>query len=279
MKNRIPAAEVLLKLDHLTWTFLPCIGGIFFHKKLRSCQTEPVDALLHVSYHKHVWMADPLSGNAADQRFLHQIAVLVLIHQNLLVLAAQFLCCRRRLSGYLPCSLFLLPVHVPVLLMNLFQQYLQRQMLQIIKIQHISLPLCLPVRLIKAFSHIQKHPDHGLCSCDSLDGLLRVLKPIAVPAFLRSLLYTGAAAAYILLFFRVNLLASGRCQTVKGKLAQRLMHFLKAAALCRLFYRLKAHNILFQHRLVDPGAVLLPTHLKGVPDLLCQFSHLKSRIP
>ena len=48
------APEVFVKLDLLVRPLLFFIGLIFLHKKLRSRQTEFIDALLHITYHETV---------------------------------------------------------------------------------------------------------------------------------------------------------------------------------------------------------------------------------
>ena len=91
------ASEILMELYLLKLAVLPGVGLIFFQKQLRSGQTEFVNTLLHISYHKYVRLSKPLSGNCPDQGLLHQIAVLILVHQDLVKLAGQIV---RRLAQF-----------------------------------------------------------------------------------------------------------------------------------------------------------------------------------
>ena len=58
-KHFISASEVLLQIDALTSRRSCGIGVEFFHEKLRSCQTETVNTLLYIPYHKKVILSKP----------------------------------------------------------------------------------------------------------------------------------------------------------------------------------------------------------------------------
>ena len=88
-----PAPEVLVQFDLPAGGTCFClvivrISMILFLEQLRPGQTELVDALLHVPYHKHIGLAEPFPGYGQKQGLLDQVAVLVLVHQNLRILAA-----------------------------------------------------------------------------------------------------------------------------------------------------------------------------------------------
>ena len=78
-----PAAEIPMKIDPSSFrSFLPILP-VLFHKDFRPCQTEFIDALLHIPYHKPVKLSLFFPGNTFQQHLLHQIAVLVFIDQDL----------------------------------------------------------------------------------------------------------------------------------------------------------------------------------------------------
>lgn len=64
------------------------IGMVFFQKQFRSCQAEAVNALFYIPHHKHIVLAETLTGNCLQQLLLYQVAVLILIHQHFPVLHA-----------------------------------------------------------------------------------------------------------------------------------------------------------------------------------------------
>ena len=86
VQDRISAAEILVKLDFPVGA-AAAVGFVFLQKQLRPCQTEAVDALLHIPHHKYIGMAMTFPGNGLNQHLLNAVAVLVLVYQNLLVLA------------------------------------------------------------------------------------------------------------------------------------------------------------------------------------------------
>ena len=108
---------------------------VLFQKQLRSSKTEFVNALLHISYHKNIILSEPFPGHCLQKRFLHQIAVLIFIYQNLFKLTAQFVCC--------------LCIDHPAFFPA--NQNLQSLMLQVIKIHQISVSFFLlktPVKIL-----------------------------------------------------------------------------------------------------------------------------------
>ena len=65
-KHGVTAPEILVELDLFLRpapSLIGFIGRVFFQEKLRPCQPEPVDALLHIPHHEHVVPAEPLPGN------------------------------------------------------------------------------------------------------------------------------------------------------------------------------------------------------------------------
>ena len=82
-----------MKVDSLLFSFLRCVGLIFFHEKLRSCKTETVNALFYVSHHENIFSLVYPPGNKVCEKLLHKIAVLILVHENLVVFFRKLPCC------------------------------------------------------------------------------------------------------------------------------------------------------------------------------------------
>ena len=131
-----------MKLDLLVRPLLFFVGLIFLHKKLRSCQAEFVDALLHIPHHEHVGLPVPLPGDQADQRFLDLVAVLVLVHQDLLVKLCQLV--GRRAGAVVP---------------GTGSEDIQGKVLQIIEIHQVFLLLGLLEPGRKLLCQLQEHED------------------------------------------------------------------------------------------------------------------------
>ena len=201
-QHRIPAAEILLQLNEHIGVRIPGIGVIFHHKQLRHCQPEPVNALLHIPHHEHIGIPQPLPGNRLNQGLLHQVAVLVLVHQNFRELFPQLLC--RRGGNALPALRRLLP------------QHLKGKMLQVIKIQNIPLLFRLPEGLVIPPHHIEKGKERRTGGRENPAGLLRALAPVEIPKLSQGLLRPIPAAAYKRLLFLIHILAPCGCQPVKA---------------------------------------------------------------
>ena len=118
-----------MQLDLLMAALLCRVSLIFFQKQLRAGQPELIDALLHVAHHEHVGAAEALAADALDQRLLHHIAVLILVHQDFPKMFRQLVCHRAGASSSL----------------RLLCQHLQGEMLEIVEIHHVPLPLRLLV--------------------------------------------------------------------------------------------------------------------------------------
>ncbi len=131
MKHLVSAPEIFVQFNLPLLFAVRRIGMVFFHKKLGPCQAEPVNALFYVPHHKTVVFPVRLAGNGKQKALLHQVAVLVLVHHNLLIKLPAL---QRNLS-----RLLRLPV----------QKNPKRKMLQIVKIQNIFLPLPCVIRVQK----------------------------------------------------------------------------------------------------------------------------------
>ena len=114
-----------MKVNSLFFTILQRIPVIFFHKKLRHSHTEPVDTLLHISYHKNILTSVYPARHHCGEKFLYTVTVLIFVHHNFLITLGQF---SGSLGRFQNISLFL-------------HQDLQCQMLHIHKIQDILFSL------------------------------------------------------------------------------------------------------------------------------------------
>ena len=56
-KDLAAASEIIAKLNELMFFSLLLISMIFFKKQLRPCQSETVNTLLNIPYHKHIMTA------------------------------------------------------------------------------------------------------------------------------------------------------------------------------------------------------------------------------
>ena len=127
VKNLRSAAKVSVKLD-LQVIFLlgnlRRIASVFVHEELRLCQTEAVDALLHIPHHKDIGPSEALSRQGLHQGLLDQIGVLILVDKDLMKMSCQLI---RKLRGHhLP---LLLPVQKP-----------QGQVLHIAEVHQVLFP-------------------------------------------------------------------------------------------------------------------------------------------
>ena len=189
--QHLPAAsEILVKLNLLIETVFLRVGMVLFQKQLRSGQAEFVNTLLYIPYHKHIGCSKPFSGHCPDKGLLHQIAVLILIHQDLVKLTGQKI---GRLAG---------PVFSPLLF--LLVQHLKGQMLQIVKIHQVSLPL---LRLKPSGKILRQRKEHENClaaSCQICKDFLLGGKQKLSLHLLHSLLDPLPALRHLLLFIRVH---------------------------------------------------------------------------
>ena len=128
-----------MKVNSSIAAFLQIIGLIFFHKQFRSCQTETVNALFYIPYHKQIVDTLRLATDPCQNHLLNQITVLIFVNHNVLIIICQISCCLSTRADSV------LTLH----------QNLQCQMLQVVKITEIpfSFFLCITVR--KLFCQIQ----------------------------------------------------------------------------------------------------------------------------
>ena len=71
-----------MKINSLTGTAFHTVSIILLHKKFRSWETKSVYALLYIPYHEHIISAFTHPWHTRQDRFLHQITVLILIHHH-----------------------------------------------------------------------------------------------------------------------------------------------------------------------------------------------------
>ena len=92
-QNFLSASEIFVKIDPLLQAVCQRIAFVLLHKQLRTSQSEPVNTLLHISYHKDIFTVIHPAGNILHQDFLNQVAVLIFIQKNLIVFLGKFPCC------------------------------------------------------------------------------------------------------------------------------------------------------------------------------------------
>ena len=126
VKDFTAASEIAVEVDPLLLRVHGKILRELGHKDLGSCKTEFIDGLLYVADHKAVVDLFILGGDDPQKEFLHFIAVLVFIDQDLVKI--------------LPVS-HSSPARLIVSVIVLFRQDLQRQMLQIREVYDILLLL------------------------------------------------------------------------------------------------------------------------------------------
>ena len=135
-----------MQVNPLAAGFFLRIGMVLFHEKLRSCQTEFINALLDISYHETVKCALFLPGNTLKEQLLNQIAVLILIDQDLgkklPVLTGSR--CGSKASILLP-----------------LKQDLQCHMLHITEVDHIFLSLFFLKPLQELYGQCKQCPDRS----------------------------------------------------------------------------------------------------------------------
>ena len=54
IKHTLTASEILMQLDFLVRALFLCIRSVFFHKQLRTRQTEAIDTLLDIADHEKI---------------------------------------------------------------------------------------------------------------------------------------------------------------------------------------------------------------------------------
>ena len=103
---------------------------VFHEEKIRARLTEAVDGLLHVTDLEHIRTTEACRRKGTNQLLLHEVRVLVLVHQDLTILLCDIIRDRRRVADAL-CIRGI--------------ENLQRLMLEITEIQHMPLFLLLLV--------------------------------------------------------------------------------------------------------------------------------------
>jgi len=190
------ASEVLIQFDLLEQAFFFRIGHILVQEQLRFCQSELVNTLFHITDHEHVRRTEPLPGNCPDQCFLHFIAVLVLIHQDLFIEFCQLICHRSR-----------------CVICRTSSQNFQYKMFQIVEIHQILLTFCDGKPLRKRLCQLQKHENRLLTCLYVRKHLLHTAKHIALLHVLDCILHLIANSGCQLLFLRIYGFIAGCCQT------------------------------------------------------------------
>ena len=249
-QDLIPAAEILLQSDEPVTLLLP-VAFVLLQKQVRPRQAELIDTLFHIADHHHIRPPEALAGEITDQLLLHQVAVLVLIHQDLVEHLRELI---RHRTGRMKIALFL----------PLPGEDRKGHMLQVAEIHDILFPL-LPVKPLRELlrkrqklQHMAGHEAHILLCCLRRQGKIRLHQ------LLGGLLYLGAGFIDQLLFCPVDgfrhLFPDGR-------------HFLPVHV-CRCTCHLpiairqrqalQVSRLLLYHRRVGPGPVRILTDRKDI---------------
>ena len=247
-----------MKLDLSMGSVLFLIGFIFLYEKLRLCQAEFINTLLNVAHHKYVGRPEPLSGNTADQRLLYLIAVLIFIHQNLLIEPGQ-------LVGRRPRSMIRAAAC----------KDLQGKMLQVVKIHQIFLFLRRLEPVGKFLGQTDQNHNRAVRLRHVGKNILGIRKKVKGFYLLNSILDLVPKRRRQLLFLRIDLLFSCRRQTSKHGLCKNPAKLAVGFGLHQAFHHPK---ILRQHRKISLGPVLLLGDLNGAQKLLFKALRLQMNV-
>ena len=127
IQHLLAASEIPVQIDPLLLAVCLAVCIIFFHKQFRSGEAETVNTLFDISYHKHIVTSAAHSRHTGQNRFLDQVAVLILVDHHFLKLLLIF----SRHSRWYQTSVFF------------FCQNLQGKLLHVLKINHIAASLFL----------------------------------------------------------------------------------------------------------------------------------------
>jgi len=226
-----------VQIDTLRTAFLQRVGIVFFHKKLRSRQTEAVDTLLDVPHHEQVVRSALLSRDRPKKRLLHMIAVLILVDHDLLVHVAELL----RRSARLLC----LCIH----------ENLQCEMLQIVKIHQILAALFRCKRLGECDGKTHQFLRHRLCPAHLPAHDFRRCKEILLVDLFYRILHLVAEFLHTRKLPCISRKAAARRQPVISDGGKLFVQFQK------IFTRrqsLELCEIRRDHLLIDIRSVFLP---------------------
>ena len=237
------ASEVTMQVNSAVLRRIrPLITIQLLHKDFRSGKPEPVNALLHISYHEAVGLRLFILRNCFKNQLLDHIAVLVLIDQDLCKKVSVFKRRLRRHSFFRGLPRFML------------HQDIQREMFHIGKINDILICLafikcCFKIQCqCTYFMHrpgTELHmPEHGIhIFCKKM-----LLQPC------HCLFHASADVFYHFTFSRRNRIIFFRRKTSVGNCPKALLH------LCKILFRRKARQhscFLFQKFCIHVGSVRL----------------------
>ena len=208
-----------MKFDLLVQSVLFPVGLILFQKQLRFRETELIDTLLHISDHKHIRGSKPLSGDTADQRLLYLVAVLILVHQDLLENFRKLVRHRSR-----------------SVVQTASGEDFQGKMLQIVKVHQILLFLRLLKSRGKLLRKLQKHSDRFSAGIHIGKYGIRVSRKIPCFHLLDPVLCEVPVRCRLLFLFRVRIFPPDCRQSSKFQISQTLRKLLVSSGFLKCFH-------------------------------------------
>ena len=184
IKHLTSAPEIPMQVNPLLPAILSAVSSVFVHKKLRSCKTEAVNALLDIPHHEQIMSPILFFGDCPKDDLLHQIAVLVFIDHNLIKMLTKL--ARSR------CRLFCVLIYENV----------ECKMLHIAKINNALFSLCRFHRSKIGYRKFHKCLRHGPQAPQLFQQLFRRhRKPL--PQVLHILLHLRAESCRTLLLLHI----------------------------------------------------------------------------
>ena len=200
-----------MQIDLLLRSVLVRKPSVLFHKQIGAGQAEAVDALLYIPHHKCVCPTVRPAGHKLRDLFLQQVAVLVFIHHHLVKAKRQLPGCFRRDSAF----------------RSLFLQDLQRQMLEIVKIQHIFFPFFLCIKIFVLQDKVQESPDRPLCHLIQPEMIGQCPEKHFLLQGVHQVLGFVPQVLGLFLFYRIDVLLPPAGKSSPGKIGKSLRRIVK----------------------------------------------------
>ena len=208
-----------MELNLLVQPVLFPVGLILFQKQLWFRETELIDALLHIPHHKHIRRPEPLPGNTADQRLLDLVAVLILIHKNLLIDSRKLVRhCPRSVVQAAACENF------------------QCKMFQVIKVHQVLLLLRLLESRGKLLRKLQKHQDRLPAGVEIREHLIDISWKVQCLHLLDAVLREVPVGRCLFFLLRVHIFSPDSRQPSKLQLLKALRNLLVSPGFPEFFH-------------------------------------------
>ena len=208
-----------MELNLLVQPVLFPVGLILFQKQLWFRETELIDALLHITHHKHIRRPEPLPGNTADQRLLDLVAVLVFVHKDLLVDLREFIRHQSRL-----------------MIQAASGEDFQRKMFQIIKVHQVFLLLRLLEFRRKLLRKFQKHQDRLPAGVEIREHLIDISWKVQCLHLLDAVLCEVPVGRCLFFLLRVHIFSPDSRQPSKLQLLKALRNLLVSPGFPEFFH-------------------------------------------